>query len=767
MVCHEEVTRPQPRSFNASRGCGLSERISPPPTKRQRVASVPTSFRDGLSSTGIGLHPPKVPSLARSRSGGPGGLYVHSVHDQARYKQAQDRTHSSSLLVPSIVGDLEDRIVNSRSRHSDGIQSGISLTDSSSKRACRVCEKTSTTNYNPIFDCPGCERPYHDSCRKPPLIEGSSPQHWKCSRCLNSDQIRKPGLFITPYTARTSLGLSSVLANKGGIVHGKYTKQRKSLPETSYAASSPEENAKSSPLIADAAEAGCSSTPITNHISSSFRFQSNLVKPGLITQTKVRDAEAPCAPTEPHKALTSFECPADVLNIANINGQVFVCKATELIKLSSETRALVVLNRNDNHKPALSTSQAQSTPIQKDSESGPLARDKAETVKEMTRRNILDKFMANDDPATAVSWPQQPDSAATGPSPSTATESSLSRKTSVDTLSENSTTCYTNRELARIALVAANFTQLSAFDIIDWLANRFTHLRKGEGAWEESINTILSSFPEFHGDTIAGEQGPTKLYSIASPTMRERYQREYHEYCTTSNPVNTSLARETRHKQSCIAKTVEHAPAPELAAPTRRSCEPRVVIYKKQLQSKRSNSGDALFTPFVRLSPRQLGSPLKLDHGVTRETRFYSVVRQGNKLSVETMTEIEKAKKIAEIKARPPRKRYFGPDYRLAHVRRYNRQDIHDESDGAWKPHCFSDSEKESQLDKDFKLEDNKTARSLKDVFGLPDNAIPMNDGQTELAFRDGTLTNGRLPRSRHVYKVGKLFGGELTIRTS
>jgi hypothetical protein len=45
---------------------------------------------------------------------------------------------------------------------------------------------------------------------------------------------------------------------------------------------------------------------------------------------------------------------------------------------------------------------------------------------------------------------------------------------------------------------------------------------------------------------------------------------------------------------------------------------------------------------------------------------------------------------------------------------------------------------------------------SLKEVFSLPNNQIPMNDGQTELAFRDGTLvrTKGRKIRRREETNV-------------
>jgi hypothetical protein len=143
------------------------------------------------------------------------------------------------------------------------------------------------------------------------------------------------------------------------------------------------------------------------------------------------------------------------------------------------------------------------------------------------------------------------------------------------------------------------------------------------------------------------------------------------------------------------------------------------------------------------------------------------------------MTQAEKAQKIAQIKSRPSRKKYFGSDYRLAHKRRHDLADIHDESDGAWNPPRFAMKERHARIDQDEDMDlDAEGTRSLREVFDLPNNVLPMNDGHTELAFRDGTLVsyqsaidrlqiNGKLPRSRIMYKVGKMFGGELTIRTS
>ncbi|EMD96568.1 hypothetical protein COCC4DRAFT_34333, partial [Bipolaris maydis ATCC 48331] len=67
-----------------------------------------------------------------------------------------------------------------------------------------------------------------------------------------------------------------------------------------------------------------------------------------------------------------------------------------------------------------------------------------------------------------------------------------------------------------------------------------------------------------------------------------------------------------------------------------------------------------------------------------RGTSFHHVYPRNTRPSIEMMTTEEKAMKVAEIQARPSRKALFDSGQRLAHVRRYKRLDIHDESDGAW-----------------------------------------------------------------------------------
>lgn len=164
------------------------------------------------------------------------------------------------------------------------------------------------------------------------------------------------------------------------------------------------------------------------------------------------------------------------------------------------------------------------------------------------------------------------------------------------------------------------------------------------------------------------------------------------------------------------------------------------------------------FQPFQRAEPRSFS-------GLSLIGLASDLARSGEEIfdcqeqpSIETMTEDDKQRKIAEIMARPSRKTFFGSDTRLGHIRQRQGMDIHDERDGAWKPKKKTASRNTGSTEED---------RSLQEIFGLPKEVIPVNDGQTELAFRDATRTNGKLSRSRKLYRVGKLFGGELTTRSS
>lgn len=146
---------------------------------------------------------------------------------------------------------------------------------------------------------------------------------------------------------------------------------------------------------------------------------------------------------------------------------------------------------------------------------------------------------------------------------------------------------------------------------------------------------------------------------------------------------------------------------------------------------------NGLLMPFERLRPKKPPKRLSFDYTVVKETSYQSMVMRSHRPLIETMTEAEKARRIATITARPSRKNHFGSDYRLAHKRRYGLNDIHDETGGT--PHPALGTLGCHDLHDRRSIEMKEGIRTLRQVFELPDNAIPMNDGHTELAFRDGT----------------------------
>jgi hypothetical protein len=340
---------------------------------------------------------------------------------------------------------------------------------------------------------------------------------------------------------------------------------------------------------------------------------------------------------------------------------------------------------------------------------------------------------------------------------------------------------YTNRQLAQIALAVANGSGMTALQIIDWVVERFSYKQKGQDEWQKSLKSVLSLKPEFRGDKPVGAApGSSTLYSFANAAFRAQFETAHRQYRTNSKFASKQTPKE--HRQDRRQTTTQSASEtaltvkPSKAIKSAPSCrtqmslppEPdsNVSIPSGGIVVKTTSSDDSLFNPFER--PAEQRSAITLDSCVEtkRVTSFHKLRLQPQKPSVETMTPEEKALKIAEITARPSRKKFFGSDHRLAHVRRYGRQDVHDESEGAWKPSPSLQTDEQAVREEDVVPKKGEDPRTLRELFNLPANAIPMNDGQ-ELAFRDGTLVNGRLPRSRQSYRVGKVFGGELTTRLS
>lgn len=316
---------------------------------------------------------------------------------------------------------------------------------------------------------------------------------------------------------------------------------------------------------------------------------------------------------------------------------------------------------------------------------------------------------------------------------------------------------YTLRQLIRIALVGANGLNMTTSQIILWLAHTFPYLRIGEGPWEGGIRSMLSNSPEFRGQRIAGVHGNKKLYGFTTADLRLKYEAEYPQYRAATPGSHTTATRDHSKstQRSTSTSTTDEARktgappsrmarkcAPSLPTPKSNQGQPVPAIATKhemQIQVAPERSKSSALMPFERSRKHQSLRALQSALGVSRERKIQDVVVLAQQ-AVDSMADVEKARKIAEIKARPSRKKYFGSNYKLAHKRRYGLQDIHDEREGAWTPSPIPNHNR-LEAEKDIDMND-ENAQTLREAFELPDKVIPMNDGYTELAFRDGALVS-------------------------
>jgi hypothetical protein len=353
---------------------------------------------------------------------------------------------------------------------------------------------------------------------------------------------------------------------------------------------------------------------------------------------------------------------------------------------------------------------------------------------------------------------------------------------------------FTNRERARIALVASNGQRRTTAEIIDWNLQMFPYLSEKRAAFEKSIAAVLSDSSEFKGRRIFGVQGNELSWGFPSSDIQRRFEREYPEY-------RTSLNNLTEQGDDCVQVALSDGSDSTTKQKTSMRFQPTKVASSNLINEAAIPANFEMMHedgPLAELKGRDTSSSapsgtcnsprtLRLDQ--SNGGRNFEACSSYRTPPLEAMTQTEIDQKISEIKQRPSRKKFFGPEHRLAHVRRYGRQDIHDESDGSWKPELYGKVKTSADSQSpDVGPDDREEIATVRQLFDLPINAIPMNTGQTELAFRDGTLVSilgfnpyvlkhkctnleqqigGKLPRPRHIHKVGKMFGGELTIRTS
>ncbi|KAI4919435.1 hypothetical protein J4E90_001569 [Alternaria incomplexa] len=314
---------------------------------------------------------------------------------------------------------------------------------------------------------------------------------------------------------------------------------------------------------------------------------------------------------------------------------------------------------------------------------------------------------------------------------------------------------HTNRDLARIALVCAQGTGMTALEIIDWLALRFSYLKKGQGAWEKSLKSVLSHQPEFYGVKPSGRPYERVVYNFTSTANRAKYEEEYHEYLPLPSVLGPQEGHGNARKitsQRAVADNVMQNAEIQDEQPTQ--IKRRTTRAIKSAPSRRNAiTHDSLptpmmeevttdvepgYNPFERATVSRLTRAPVDDLEAQRGTDFRSAYSPNIAPSIETMTSEEKAAKIEEIKARPSRKQFFGANWRLAHVRKYGREDVHDESDGAWKSHHTTEG---SMADRNSAPNDRDENQSLLQVFNLPTNTRPFSDGN-ELVFRNTTLVS-------------------------
>ncbi|KAI4681828.1 uncharacterized protein J4E84_007424 [Alternaria hordeiaustralica] len=314
---------------------------------------------------------------------------------------------------------------------------------------------------------------------------------------------------------------------------------------------------------------------------------------------------------------------------------------------------------------------------------------------------------------------------------------------------------HTNRDLARIALVCAKGTGMTALEIIDWLALSFSYLNKGQGAWEKSLKSVLSHQPEFYGVKPSGRPNERVVYNFTSTANRAKYEEEYREYLPLASVPGPQdghgKARESISQLAVADSAMQHEGIQDeqptqikrrttraiKSAPSRRNAIAHDSLPTPLMEGVTIDAEPG-FNPFERATvSRPTRAPVD-DLEAQRGTDFRSAYSPNIAPSIETMTSEEKAAKIEEIKARPSRKQFFGANWRLAHVRRYGREDVHDESDGAWKSHHTTER---PMADRNAAPNDRDENQSLLQVFNLPTNTRPFSDGN-ELVFRNVTLVS-------------------------
>jgi hypothetical protein len=328
---------------------------------------------------------------------------------------------------------------------------------------------------------------------------------------------------------------------------------------------------------------------------------------------------------------------------------------------------------------------------------------------------------------------------------------------------------YTIQQLVIIALVVADSFGMTTSQIIFWIAGYSSLFPVGKGSWEQDVRATLKSSADFKSTRILGVVDNKKLWNFATQKIYRQYAEEYRDYAAqstpptdTSDPMDNPVAHESNKRatgSSSVRKTGSNvarksASSWSKSTPTKPKIMPAAQIASpsKAKDLQLSSTGEEYTelrlgsvsptnkvidcTPLECIKPRRPPETLNINTHALRVANYHDLPFVSHMSPIETMTDVEKARKIAEIKARPSRKSYFGEDHKLEHKRRYGLVDIHDEG-GLWR----SFKSKAGVIDKyrNADVDMERDGQTLRELFGLPEKTMPINVGN-DIAFRDATM---------------------------
>ncbi|KAH7125131.1 hypothetical protein B0J11DRAFT_298788 [Dendryphion nanum] len=334
---------------------------------------------------------------------------------------------------------------------------------------------------------------------------------------------------------------------------------------------------------------------------------------------------------------------------------------------------------------------------------------------------------------------------------------------------------FSYRELIGSALLSAG-TPLMVVEIRDWIVRAFPEKyyalekKKGQTFIQKNLSSILSNHNDFRKTSISGQkaamwtfanEATKKRYSIAAEqdTIIDESSLMSRRVGEAHNGLNQFHSRQQQSMRDTVESEVLEIDglADERSNTSLETNDDAIKLLRELVtqvsepMAKQLNrvvhflkipysDNNRQVQPESNRKLHELGPDLKLECSFDKAYPEYSE-------PLARMTKDDIDKKIQEIKKRPSRKARFGE---LLATARYLREDVHDEL--GHKPKTIL-----PDPNGDVLMNEGEREVSLKEALNLPHLTIPiLHDGQ--LAFRDGTIVNGKLPRSRVVYKIGRRF---------